>query len=342
MKRIQCLDGLRAVAIVMVTASHYLPYFLPASYQHYAAMLGAPGVDVFFVISGFLITSLMLREWDRTGTLSLPAFYLRRCLRILPAYFCFLLVVFFFNRLGPLPVDHHAWWYLVTYTYNFNSHLGIASIGQVWSLCVEEHFYLLWPLTVLLLGIKRAPVALIVLIVVAAVLRFWLFSPTGIIDIDYFTFTRLDTIAVGCLLAYAFRTSWIQRIRGENLARIAVLLFMLSVYVLSRSGKYTLGPKHPMEAILISIIIACLVQDATGVAGRLLNSPVMIWIGTLSYSIYLAQTTITTKTIPLGLRIPAMFCYACFSYYLIEAPFLRYKDRISSSRANSQSRSVSA
>jgi peptidoglycan/LPS O-acetylase OafA/YrhL len=140
MKRIQSLDGLRAVAIIMVITSHYLPQFLSASPAHYVKMLGAPGVDVFFVISGFLITTLMLREWDKTGRVSLTGFYLRRSLRILPAYFFFLLFVFIFVSLGKLPFDNRAWGYLLTYTYNFSHNLRFDSIGQIWSLCVEEHF----------------------------------------------------------------------------------------------------------------------------------------------------------------------------------------------------------
>jgi peptidoglycan/LPS O-acetylase OafA/YrhL len=189
----------------------------------------------------------------------------------------------------------------------------------------------------ILLGVKRAPWALIVCIAFAAILRFLLYpAARGVIDIDFFTPTRLDTIAVGCLLAFAFRTQWIQKLRGERVAAVAGLLFLVSVFVLSRSGKYTLGPEHPVEGALIAVIIACFVQDATGITRRLLNSRIMIWIGTLSYSLYLAQTIVTTDLVPLPIRIPAMFAYACFSYYLIEAPFLRLKDRTRSGASKEQ------
>ena len=330
MKRIPSLSGLRAVSVIAVTASHYLPFLLPPGLAWYAKALGAPGVDVFFVISGFLITTLLFKEWDDTGKVSLSNFYLRRSLRILPAYIFFLLFVFTLSHWGKLPVDSRSWPYLLTYTYNFKHHLGAESVGQVWSLCVEEHFYFLWPPLLIALGLKKSRRFLFACLPLSIVLRFLLSSSPGFIDIDYFTFTRLDTIAIGCLLAFAFRTSWIRKIRGEKLGVSAGLLFFLSVFVLSNSGKYSLGPKRLVEGTLVAVIISCFAQDATGPIGKLLNARLMTWIGKLSYSIYLGQTLASASFISIPFRVPAMIAYACISYYFIELPFLRLKDRLAS------------
>jgi peptidoglycan/LPS O-acetylase OafA/YrhL len=324
--RIQSLDGLRAVSITAVTVSHFAKHFFPAQANLPLMNLGVAGVDVFFVISGFLITSLMLREHDKYGRISLTGFYRRRCLRIFPAYFFFLLLVFVLSRFALLPINNHAWPYLLTYTYNLNPHLGLASVGQVWSLCVEEHFYLLWPFTVVLLGVRRAPIALYACILAAIALRFWLFLSHSALDIEFFSPTRLDTIAVGCLLAFAFRRPWIQRVRGERLAACAIAVLFTSVFLI-HSGKYQLGPAHFIEAAMIAVVIACLVQDASGPMGRFFNWRPVVWIGVLSYSIYLAQTIVYENLFPFALRIPAALLYACFSYYLIESPFLKLKDR---------------
>ena len=289
--------------------------------------LGEAGVDVFFVISGFLITSLMLREHDRQGRISLAGFYRRRSLRIFPAYFFFLFFVFVLSHFGWLPMNNHAWPYLLTYTYNLNPHLGAGTIGHVWSLCVEEHFYLLWPLTVVLFGVRRAPFALYGCIFIAPILRFWLYLSHSRLNIDFFTPTRLDTIAVGCLLAFAFRQPWLRYFRRGWVATCAGLVFLASVFLV-RSGKYELGPEHFVEASMIAVMIAFLVRDANGPVGRFLNWRPVVWIGTLSYSIYLGQTLVVGDMAPLWARIPAVMLYACFSYYVIESPFLKLKDRV--------------
>lgn len=104
------------------------------------------------------------------------------------------------------------------------------------------------------------------------------------------------------------------------------LLFFASNY-LFLSGKYELGPKHFIDASAVAVIIACLTQDASGPIGRLLNWRPVVWIGVLSYSIYLAQTIVIADLLPFALRIPAALLYACISYYLIESPFLKLKDR---------------
>jgi peptidoglycan/LPS O-acetylase OafA/YrhL len=142
--RIPSLDGLRAVSIILVIASHAIQgthsFVFRLFFLH-----SDLGVRVFFIISGFLITSLLLRERAETGRISLPLFYIRRTLRILPPFVLFVGVVAIFNAFGIIQVPPGNWIYALTYTMNFDTHAPWV-LGHLWSLSVEEQFYLLWPL----------------------------------------------------------------------------------------------------------------------------------------------------------------------------------------------------
>src|SRR5207244_1141178 len=133
--------------------------------------VGTTGVDVFFAISGFLITLLLLRELEHSGTLSLKRFYLRRALRLIPAYLAFLIVLFGLSRMGLTHVSERAWLGALTYTVNF--HLGYTPWEGLhfWSLSAEEQFYLLWPPLLLLLRPKRARFMVLAYLAAAPALR---------------------------------------------------------------------------------------------------------------------------------------------------------------------------
>ena len=156
-RRIPSLDGLRAIAIGLVVFGHLCgtSNFFPRSTFAPLGDFGVFGVRVFFVISGFLITFLMLDEIEATGTVSLKRFYLRRSLRIFPASYVFILFVFLSSRLGwptLLPGDlFHA----VTYTVNYDKHTS-WEVGHLWSLSVEEQFYCWWPAAMRVLGSRRS------------------------------------------------------------------------------------------------------------------------------------------------------------------------------------------
>jgi peptidoglycan/LPS O-acetylase OafA/YrhL len=337
--RIPSLDGIRAVSIILVTIAHLIPAPgspFPSSWRS-AAYLGALGVDVFFVISGFLITHLLIRERAKTNTVSLSGFYLRRSLRIFPAYFFFLAVVFVFNRAGWLLVARNTWLPALTYTYNLIPGLSPLTIGHLWSLCVEEHFYLMWP--VLFLALKRrAPLPLLFSFVLAVALRFVLWERfRAYVNIDLFTLTRIDTIAVGCLMAFIAHDprGWPllhkMRGRGDLIAVLSFLLVLASVFVFSRSGKYALGPKHLVEGVAIAVFVSALVNDPESVLGRWLNGRFLVTVGVMSYSLYLGQfltNPVPPWPISWWLNIPLTIAYAWCSYRCVELPMLRIRDRI--------------
>lgn len=297
--RIPSLDGLRAISIILVTCAHVVPAAgtpFPASW-HGIDRYGAVGVNVFFVISGFLITHLLFREIGSHGRISLGGFYSRRMYRILPAYLTLLATAAYLSTLGLAYVDPRGWLPALTFTWAIIPGLDERTIGQVWSLSVEEHFYLIWPITLVILGRKHAPMALIAMILVAPALRFliWEESPWGI-DGDFFTPTRMDTIAVGCLLAYFAHSPRGRELsvriegRGDALALAGIAGVLISKEVLSLSGKYILGPGPAIEATATSLVIFAMISDPRSILGRLLNSRPVVAIGVLSYSLYLGQT----------------------------------------------------
>ena len=214
--RIPNLDGLRAVAILLVLCEHWLNSAgsrLPAALQK-LPRTGGFGVNIFFAVSGFLITLLMLREFTRTGRISLRGFYTRRALRIFPAYLAFLLFVALLDFAGIVRIGATPWLACLTYTVNYlRPYETPWVIGHIWSLSVEEHFYLLWPLTVVWLGPKRALRALVLVVAASPVLRVALWRAFhDEVNQGFITPTRLDSIGMGCLLAYLVRAPRLWRI----------------------------------------------------------------------------------------------------------------------------------
>ena len=330
MRRIPALDGLRAVSILIVTLAHLRKLVVSPAIYAFLMTLSPAGVDVFFVISGYLITTLLLRELEGTGAISIVGFYRRRLLRITPAYLFFLATAAAMAALGFARVDPRAWPYLLSYTYNLVPGLGQDTVGHVWSLCVEEHFYLIWPAALIFLGRRGAGLVLAGVIAVAATLRFVLPWAAPAIDPEFFSPTRLDTIAIGCLLAFVEPKLGPDRARGWPWALLGALIFFGSIFGLSRFGKYELGPKAMVEALSIALVIHALVQRPADPVTRLLEHPALRLIGRMSYSLYLAQPAFFGLELlapPLWTRPFLLVGYATLSYTLIEKPFLRMKDR---------------
>ncbi len=348
--RVPCLDGIRAISILLVILQHQMDTrgFSSPRFLNWPKTWGTTGVNIFFVISGFLITLLLLRERQRSGTISLRAFYARRSLRILPAYCLYMLVVAVLVKCGVIFVgDWRVWLGALTFTTSFMAgiipHWSYNSwvFSHLWSLSVEEHFYLLWPLVMLFMNRRRAVKVVIAVLCLSPVNRYlwWRFGHH--VDIDFFTLTRIDTIAAGCLLALLVSSGkfWA---RTSALRQHPLPLFMLSVAALivshcflARSGKYQLTVENPFEAICIAACIFFLAQDACGISGQILNSKPLVALGVLSYSLYLWQQlfmfpTYTTHSwlCPWPLNVLLAFSAAIASYFLVERLFLQLKDRL--------------
>jgi len=203
-KRVPSLDGLRAISIGLVLLSHLAgtPGFPVTAKVGNILPLGELGVRVFFVISGFLITNLLLEEWSRRGDINLARFYFRRTFRILPPYYVLIAAVAVGAALRLIQIAPGDLMHAITYTSNYHPQRSWW-IGHTWSLAVEEQFYLLWPAVLLLAG-RRAGFAVaagVVLVSPVVRLAVWQFVPSAADGVGTRFETIADSLAIGCLLA---------------------------------------------------------------------------------------------------------------------------------------------
>ena len=345
---IPTLDGWRAVAIIAVMASHAgHSYSAPLGRDSFFDRIasGTHGVNLFFAISGLLITSRLLEEWDTAGHVSLKRFYTRRAFRILPPALLYLGCVALLGALGLLPV---VWSEFVAAMLFFRNYLpailGPNGAGfftsHYWSLGVEEHFYLFWPALLLLAGRKRAlPVAIVVAVLVAVwrhieawreIMLYNAIQPTYFARSD----TRIDSIMWGVVAALALSRPEVRALVERYLSTIVILAFV----ALYGAIVYRYGTRPTFwEATIVPVIIVGTVLRPRSMLGRVLENPVMRWIGRLSYSLYLWEfffvyypgvpiTLGVWQTFPVNL-IAAVVCAAA-SYYLVERPLVRVGHRL--------------
>jgi peptidoglycan/LPS O-acetylase OafA/YrhL len=328
MQRIPSLDGLRAISITLVILSHLVKW-KHASLEVLGSY-GALGVHVFFVLSGYLITSLLLREYERSSTISLRDFYIRRAFRIFPAAFVFLAVV-------TVLYWHQMRWYHVAAAVFYVANMDISRpwiFGHLWSLSIEEQFYLLWPFAMKKWqGHKTA----ILLCVLVATPVFW-------VGLHAFKVHNgllgslpayADQLAVGCLLAiFAPR---LPKVRGSVALGMVAVAALIPWFPATSAGRtiFMLFVLQP----LLNVCLAGLVLHVIQVPYRALNWLPVAWLGRISYSLYLWQELFCSNaSLHLGyfLVVPALAC-ACLSYYCVEQPMLRlrekYQARSSAARA---------
>ncbi|MEA2761722.1 MAG: hypothetical protein QOD47_1006 [Gemmatimonadaceae bacterium] len=332
------LDGLRAVAVFTVVASHAnFPLRIP----------GDLGVSAFFVLSGFLITRLLLRERERTGGVSIRRFYARRTMRIFPAYYAFLILSYLIDahagqRWSPTLLANTLT-YTVNYFNAFNHH-PTTSVAHAWSLAVEEQFYLLWPLAFVVLAARgrRALVGGVSVAALAAVAwRSWLILGARV-DASYVynAFdTRLDNLAVGCLLALAVDHKTVVAAATVLAKRswfpiIVLALLLTSRLALSDAYHYSIG--FTVDALLVAVLIAQLLQLYRSPLWAWLEWPAVRYLGAISYPIYLYHQWGASvgrrmagdgRLVEFGVGVLATIVLATGSYFVIERPFLRLKAR---------------
>jgi len=354
--RIPSLDGWRAISIVIVILSHFefatgfSKTLAPAWVRLFQGDLG---VRIFFVISGFLITYLLLVEAERTGRPSLKQFYIRRVLRIFPVYYLFAAVLVALTVAGLYSDQWSTWLATLTFTRNFAGR-GNSVTVHLWSLAVEEQFYLVWPMTLVGLTLWRRPKLAIGVLLIPILLA--PFFRSGIIQrhdggsplIDrllggFSILSYADSLAVGCLGAFLY----LARRRGSNAgaplafpggAIFAVLFVFGWLTWPPRSGVWTLVPS--IQAVLIMAAIWATIENKTGPMYRFLNAAPMVWLGTLSYSLYIWQQLFQGHFA--GPRLAAFAIYdwrvwwlaplaaAVTSYYVVERPILALRSRFRS------------
>jgi peptidoglycan/LPS O-acetylase OafA/YrhL len=344
------LDGLRAIAIFAVLARHLFE-------SHFRG--GWVGVDIFFVLSGFLITSILINEQATTGTISLKNFYGRRALRLLPALLVCIALTGALTFAGLTSFKNSAEFAQAAipalfYFSNFTT-ADMGVLVHTWSLSVEEQFYLAWPVilggVVLALKPNRRIVLLIALIVCFAAIRFYLDYQNYPSWYLYTRFhTRADELMAGALIA-CFASAWPEKVLSwSKISRLPALLgvaFLAYIFWRVETDQRWLY-QWGLVAIAIScaFIVFSTQFDAQGPLARLLKSEPLVWIGKRSYGIYvyhvpviwvighLIQFPSGRSGIVIGLvaKVATTLLLSWASYRWIETPALALKDKFFSTK----------
>ena len=338
--RLPGLDGLRALAVLLVLVAHFLP--VTGVFFRWLAITGTFGVQVFFVLSGFLITHLLIREESRNGGVRLPLFYARRTLRILPPLAFYLSFLFVADRLGWIEVPGRDFLHSVLFLRNF---FGVSpETAHLWTLAIEEQFYLIWPAILLLTPPGRQ--RLIVAGSVAVLGFLWgdlayripAFAPAN----SWRTDLRLVPLMCGALTALVrehpgFQGSpWACRLGGGGAGFLGLFLVFLTPLIATFNVPIL---RFFIVPIGCAAVVLLVLHSVDGPGSALVRALEWRWVrtlGTLSYSLYLGQQCFAGQAVrakpawfrelPQALVFVALFAVLCHG--LAERPLLALRRRL--------------
>jgi peptidoglycan/LPS O-acetylase OafA/YrhL len=345
--RIPSLDGLRAIAVALVCLGHltWNQRYLGRDGQY--LKLGDLGVRIFFVLSGYLITGILLRELESTSTISLRRFYFRRTLRIFPAFYTFVIVMVVVNAVHWVHIFNGSAFPSLSYTADYVLP-GKRVFGHTWSLAVEEQFYLLWPAGLLLLGRRRALWLAGLMLLVCPLMREISFALAAnhadvvshIQDPRFRFDTQADALAMGCLLSgLRMRLHGFGWYRHLLSSRAFVLVPFLGLTVTEIGNQQSQLPVvvnllagYAVTDLAIALSLDWCLDHPSGRVGRFLNAAPMAAVGAMSYSIYLWQEPFLYidrsgwwHTPPANIALTLLA--ATTSYLVIERPSLRLRSK---------------
>jgi len=337
MKRIPSLDGFRAISIILVVVSHIrdMNEFknIPIKYNRMFSY-GGVGVTVFFVISGFLITYLLLNEQSNNGNISLKRFYINRALRILPVFFLYISFILIWRTFENFEISKYDILHVFTFTVRLDGAMNWY-FSHFWSLSIEEQFYIFWPVTLIFFR-KNVKTVLVVLIVYSCISRIIDHKYPGyrLITLSPF-FKYSDSLFIGALGAiFLFEFPWLSQLkifRSYLLQIPALVLICLFVYMSHGKFPYlTLPFANVIISACILYLMLSYITPSNNLVFKFLNSKVMVHIGILSYSMYIWQQfffkgAITGIWRAFPYNFIMIYLAALASYYLWERPFLKLK-----------------
>jgi peptidoglycan/LPS O-acetylase OafA/YrhL len=365
------LDALRCLAAFMVVFLHIYegwhgyfshPDFIPLDENHAITKEGmfidtffrngSLGVDIFFLISGFLITYLLIAEKTQTGTIHVKFFYFRRMLRIWPLYFFILIITpFVISWLGKKSPDY------LPNIFFLNNFLCIATkewtypFSHLWSICIEEHFYIFWPLLISVVPFKRLSEVLIGIVMISIFYRFYIYytNDNWYFKIYLHTISRMDALAIGGLAAiHHFKKPFgfeINRLPRVMLLFIAIFLLVID-YHFNWEGLFLASFKKYIYLILFGYLMLNFSFNSR----PLINPPFWVnYLGKISYGIYMYSNilvTVIAEKIMIVFELDSFLLFAvmniaftilisAISYEFFEKHFLKLKTKfelVSSSR----------
>ncbi len=339
---IPALDGLRGIAVIAVILYH-LDYLTPGLYTWVKG--GFLGVDIFFVLSGFLITSILIREYDNSGQINLWNFYVKRTLRLMPALWLFLIFVYLFG--GQLLSAASAntiysgnnFLYAMLYVMNWHSATGGAAgnLNHTWSLAIEEQFYILWSLVLFIafswsFNKRTITVFTLITVIVLVCLRTAkTYGGYSTIYLYYSTENRIDAILIGCLAAMGYGwkliperfydRSVIDRLFGASLI-VATGILM----IFSHEDRLLYYGFNSLFSVAIGISILWLISQRHTFIHSFFENRLLCWVGHISYGLYLWHFLFfdiaKNTTGPAWLRVSAAlllsFTASSVSFYSVE------------------------
>jgi peptidoglycan/LPS O-acetylase OafA/YrhL len=334
------LDGVRGLAILLVLCSHSVIYTDAGGLTPNGLAAGSAGVAIFFVLSGYLITTLLLREEERDGSIQLTSFYARRALRLFPALWLYLLVVFGIWLAGQLP--EHPWHSLVTSLFYVRNLVGRGhETDHLWSLAIEEQFYLLWPVFLCCVPARQRTRLWIVAVALVAITLWRIaaahygLASSGALYIR--TDFRGDAPLFGCAIALGLRAfpkaaHWLQSRRQSGVFSF-VGVAGLTAWIGLRLGDDVLPG---LDLTIVGLFGSALVLSQAGSPSRVsrwLTWRPLTMLGQISYGVYLWQQLFlgpstalaTIRVFPTGLL--ATMAVATLSFWCLERPILKFKAR---------------
>lgn len=368
-KNIPGLDGLRALSVFLVLV-HHCYHSIPGidrlpNLAYYIVGNGHLGVTFFLVLSGFLITYLLSNEYRTTARVRLGAFYYRRALRILPAFVCYLLTVLVLSKTGVLEVSSKSLLVAATSTWNYR-HLFWGDfpvnqcwwyLGHLWSLALENQFYLFWPVIFFLVGPRWAgwgAAAAFLLFPLIRITHYYC-NPSLRGSLGMMLHTAADSIMCGCLLGLVYDSSAFRPIRKIASSSwvfwccVTFLGLLAPVLTWRFHGAFAITVGLSLESLAIAAMIIWVIHHhATTLVGRYLTWKPVEYLGRISYSVYLWQPLILAPPILeknslvhlFPINLAAVFILAEASYRLVEKPMNQFRFRLQSESASPGETSV--
>lgn len=334
-QRIKGFDGLRGLAVLFVIISHSIlwPHLGIENPKIKILMNGHTGVSIFFVLSGFLITLLLIKEKEATGSIDLVSFIKRRALRIFPLYYLALFLLMYMDYTGNSRINNCAYPYVFAYLANFIPRsCDHQTISHFWSLSVEEHFYLIWPL-IFMLGKRYATIIAIVAAIACLKVGTSLYSGISGWYLDRWTFPAALPIIIGCIAALVHKADIIESFFKSTKTSGLILFSILAGLVSPAFMKSQVVWLIAMASLMLYIYYQ---QDSALV--KILEFKPLAMIGIVSYGLYVWQGVFTGNgpyrtydpfppEIYTGLWLT--FIAAPLSYMLYERPIMSLKKRFS-------------